>query len=114
VIELILAKLSGAGFEGDDLVNAYNVMVGSVVGFVSLELARLPDDSGWAAAMQDELAEVDAEIYPNLAANAARMRNRSFGLRWVRGTDAPLGEGFELLLESVIGGLRRRLPNASS
>ena len=43
--------LSKAGFEGERLLDAYNVVVAAQVGFVTLELAALPlaDIVSWAA-----------------------------------------------------------------
>jgi len=112
IVEMILAKLHEAGFRDDDLVDAYNAVTGSVVGFVSVELARLPDDPGWQEAMEGEIRGSSAVTMPHLAANAPRLANRAFGLRWVPVEDAPLDGGFELMLAGVLGGLRERLAQA--
>ena len=109
IVEVILARLHHAGFRDDDLVDAYNVMFGCVIGFVSLELARLPEDSEWIDEMEVEIAQVRAEDYPVVAANAERMANKAFGMRWLPGPEVPLDRGFELMLRTVIGGLAANL-----
>ena len=114
VIEVILAKLAEAGFEGDSLVNAYNVVLGAIVGFVTIELARLPADEEWAQEMRDAIAGADPELFPHLAANSPALSNRAFGLRWLSGTQAPLDDSFEVLLSAVIGGVRSMLPDDPS
>jgi TetR/AcrR family tetracycline transcriptional repressor len=114
VIEAILSVLSSAGFRDDLLVHAYNAVIAIQVGFVTLELAPTPDENqeGWAAQIQSSLRDIDAEKYPVLARNLARLENRAFIVRWQNGTEVPLDDSFELFIDIAIRGLEVRLASA--
>jgi AcrR family transcriptional regulator len=109
LVERILAVLAEAGFAGDRLVDAYNAVVAAKVGFVTMELAAVPDEdrARWAAAMRARLGDVDPVRLPVLARNLKRLGNRAFILRWENGTTVPLDRSFKLYVEAFIAGLER-------
>jgi AcrR family transcriptional regulator len=109
LVERILATLAEAGFAGDTLVDAYNTVIASKVGFVTMELAAAPDEdrARWAAAMRARLDDIDPGKLPVLARNLPRLGNRAFILRWENGTTVPLDRSFKLYVEVFIAGLER-------
>ena len=74
LVERILATLAEAGFAGDRLVDAYNTVIASKVGFVTMELAAAPDEdrARWAAAMRARIRDIDPEALPVLARSHVR------------------------------------------
>jgi AcrR family transcriptional regulator len=114
IAETLLEVLSGAGFRMAGLVDAYNVVVGFMIGFVGLELARAPDlDGPWQQQRRDELDRVDPEVFPRLAAHRALLANRAFITRWQSGSAAPMDAAFEASLDVVLRGLRARLDDGA-
>ncbi|MBO1077709.1 TetR/AcrR family transcriptional regulator [Roseomonas haemaphysalidis] len=109
MIEAVLRVLSGAGFEGQRLVDAFNVVTAAQVGFVTLEFAPPPPEGAdeWVDGMRALVGSVPAGDYPMLAAHMPRMHNRSFTLRWQNGTVVPLDSSFEAYVETVVAGLER-------
>ncbi len=112
LLDRILALLESAGFEGQGLFDAYNVVIAAMVSFVTMELAPQPEDdpAGWAAAHQERLARIDGEAYPTLARHLPQMANRAFVVRWSSGSTHPLDAGFEAWTQVVVQGLAARLP----
>jgi TetR/AcrR family transcriptional regulator, tetracycline repressor protein len=110
-IELILSVLSRAGFEGERLVDAYNVVVAAQVGFVTVELAALPieDIVTWAEEYKKQISTVDVLRYPVLGRYLPMLANRAFMLRWSNGTEVPLDSSFNHFVEVVVNGLERAL-----
>lgn len=106
-IEQILSVLTQAGFEGDRLVGAYSAVISTMTGFVALEFASPPLDKAeeWSDRMQTQIGALDKHTYPVIHRMKGRLVNRSFVLRWKRGTEAPLDAGFEALTEIFIAGL---------
>ncbi|HWK47350.1 MAG TPA: TetR family transcriptional regulator [Stellaceae bacterium] len=109
LMERMLQVLSEAGFRGQRLIAAFNVVIAAQVGFVTLEFAPAPaeDPAGWAEDMQRLIGSVTAERHPLLAAHLPRMANRSFTLRWQNGTVISLDSHFTAYIETVIAGLER-------
>jgi TetR/AcrR family transcriptional regulator, tetracycline repressor protein len=105
LVERLLAGLAGAGLEGGNLVDAYNAVIGSVVGFVTLELATSPSESDWVRKQKESWGRVDEHAYPTLAKALPALRNRSFVMRWKNGVESPLDSSFELMLRMLIEGL---------
>jgi AcrR family transcriptional regulator len=106
-VEQLLAKLSQAGFQAEDLVHAYNTVVAALAGFITQEFATAPDDEGWRTGVQERLAAVDAEACPTLAANLPLLADKAFILRWRSGDEAPMDASFDRYVEIVIAGLER-------
>lgn len=110
-IEIILSVLSKAGFEGEQLVDAYNVVIAAQVGFVTLELAALPleDIVSWAAEYRKQIGTIDVLRYPMLSRYLPSLANRAFMLRWSNGTEVPLDTSFNRFVDVVIRGLEQVL-----
>ncbi len=102
--------LTGAGFAGDDLVGAYNAFIGSMVGWVGVEL--IPDDPELGSdpiRMAAAVHDLPAADYPTVVANRDRLANQAIAFRWQGGAVNPLDAAFEFALATWIGGLRAQL-----
>jgi len=110
-VEALLMQLERAGFRDQGVVDAFNVVVGSMVGFVGLELAPLPSGSAeaWQQARKEELDELPTTEFPMLTKYRTLVANRAFVTRWLPGEEAPLDGAFEALLDVIVRGLRARL-----
>lgn len=110
LVEAVLDALAQAGFQDAALVDAFNVVIAAMCGFATLELSTPPQEAreAWQAACQARIDGIDARRYPRLHANAARLRNRAFLLRWSAGTDKPLKSAFEAWVDVLISGLEAR------
>lgn len=107
LVESVLAVLAEAGFSGDGLRCAYNVVIAATVGFTTLEFAPPPldDPASWQDALRARTQSVDPVRYPVLAAAMPAMANRAFVVRWQNGSHMPLNDSFDVFVESVINGL---------
>ena len=106
LVEAVLAVLAQAGFRGERLAHAYNTIVGSLVGWVSVELAVAPaGPDPW----QDEFARtihaLDPASHPTITANLAVLEDSVIALRWHGGQERPLDGAFEGTLKAWIDGL---------
>ena len=110
MLELIVAALEEAGFEGRGLVDAFNVIVAGMCGFVLLELAAAPGSGAeaWAEAHRQSLAAIAGDDHPALARHLGRLRNNAFIVRWSSGTHKPMNASFSAWLDVIIGGLELR------
>lgn len=111
LVETVLGVLNGAGFGGQDLAWAFNAYVGSLVGWVSAELAAGPPDMGedWQEAFASTVLGLPAEEFPVIAANRGYLAGSVFTLRWHGGAERPLDASFEAAVEMWIDGLAARL-----
>jgi TetR/AcrR family transcriptional regulator, tetracycline repressor protein len=112
LVEVVLSVLDGAGFRGPALASAFNVFVGSVVGWVSLELAADPSDIGtdWRETYASAVLHLPAESFPVIAANREFLADQIFTLRWHGGAERPLDKSFSAALDAWISGLASQLP----
>lgn len=113
--ECVLGVLSRAGFNDDQLVHAFNTVIATMAGFVTLEFGPAPadDDGSWAQAFHRSLHAIDATRFPLLARNMPRLENRAFITRWQNGVEAPLDDSFELFIDVAVRGLEQRLQQKS-
>jgi TetR/AcrR family tetracycline transcriptional repressor len=111
LVETVLAVLDGAGFRGQDLALAFNAYVGSLVGWVSVELAASPPDIGenWQEAFASTVLSLPAEEFPVIAANREYLADSVLTLRWHSGAERPLDASFEAAVGMWIDGLAARL-----
>ena len=104
----VLDVLYGAGFRGQDLVEAYNALFGASFSWTAGEFAE--EDSSSA---QEEIMRLVEEAGPE---SLQRMRelwplvaNRVYGLRWSSGAALPMDSSFERMLRTLIDGFAARL-----
>ncbi len=109
-LEQMVVALSRAGFSDTRLVAAYNTYLGSLCGWVGMELIRPDPDLGWdPERMQASLGALRAEDYPVIVANLDDLADSAFTFRWRTGIDNPLDEAFEFALSTWVEGLRSML-----
>lgn len=108
-VDQLLAVLDGAGFQGDALRHAYNVVVAVMAGFVTMEFGPAPADDrpAWRDSVRDTFRTADAEAYPMLARHLPDLENRAFVVRWQNGAEAPLDDSFDAYIDVAIHGLER-------
>ncbi|WP_448955547.1 TetR/AcrR family transcriptional regulator [Labrys neptuniae] len=109
-VEIILKALTQAGFEGQALIDAFNAVVGALEGYITMELAAdgASEGSEWVQAFDRGLDGLDAASFPLVKQYLPRMYNRAFVMRWKSGDVAPLDEGYDFLIETLILGLERQ------
>ena len=114
MIDRILTVLVAAGFKDDQIVDMYNVVIATMVGFSTLEFASMPTDdpAGWAAQLQEKVNSIRALEFPTLARYLPAMANRSFIVRWQNGTDAAMDSSFRAYVETAIAGMECALARA--
>ena len=97
LVEAVLGVLAGAGLKGQVLAGAYNAYVGSVVGWVSVELCAVPANShqDWQDNFAQSVRSVRAEEYPVIAANLDHLAGTSIALRWQAGSQRPMDAAAE-------------------
>ncbi len=112
MIEGMLSALTHAGYRGQALVDAFNAVVATMSGFVTMEFGPEPaeDPRGWAADLERRIRALGTAEHPVLARHLPALANRAFILRWQNGTKVPLDGGFEAFIDSVIRGLAARAP----
>jgi len=110
MLEHIVRALEDAGFDGAGLVDAFNVVIAAMCGFVTMELAAAPAEhaDAWALSHAQALREIPAASYPALTRHLPRLRGKAFIVRSRSGTNRPLNSAFEAWLDVVIGGLEKR------
>ena len=111
VIDGLLFVLLAAGFTEEQLVDAYNVVIGSLVGFISQELAELPAENSikWAEAHRKRVATMDVMERPTLARYLPKLANKAFIVRWSNGSQVPLDSSFDLYVDVLVLGLEQKL-----
>ena len=114
--QLILAVLNHAGFEGASLAHAYNTYVGSLVGWVSVELSADPGEAGegWQEEFAATVRELPAAEYPTIAANVEHLADSIIALRWHGGAERPMDSSFEAALGAWLSGLASQMPGDRS
>ena len=111
LIGCVLSALVAAGFADEQMVEAYNVVIGALVGFVSQELAAVPSEnpSKWAEAHRKRISTLDVMEHPVLARYLPRLANKAFIVRWSNGTAVPLDTSFDLFVDVILLGLEQKL-----
>lgn len=107
LVETLLEVLAGAGFAGAALARAYNAYVGSVVGWVAVEMCSPPADAdeGWQRDFEQTVRSLPASEYPVIAANLGHLAGSAVALRWEGGADRPMDAAFEAALRVWLAGL---------
>ncbi len=108
--DAVLGKLTELGITGEQLVHAYNSLMGAVQGFVLLELTlvaeRDPDNERVA---EEAIRSLDRERFPNISANFDAVANRALSMRWSLDDHSPFDESFEFLMQVLLAGLDAHL-----
>ncbi|MES2532475.1 MAG: TetR family transcriptional regulator [Pseudomonadota bacterium] len=110
LLDHVLEALEDARFEGQALVDAFNVVIAAMCGFATLELSTAPAGmgAGWQEACRAHIDSIDPLRHPHLARHAAALRDRAFQLRWTSGHEKPLDSGFDAWIDVVLRGLESR------
>src|SRR5690349_390062 len=106
-LEQVTGVLARAGFRGPRLAGAFNAYLGSLVGWVGMEL--IPDDPELGSNPQQMRASVhalSAEDYPTIVGHVDHLADRAFAFRWHGGVTNPLDDAFEFALATWITGLQ--------
>lgn len=111
LVEAILATLIGAGFHGPGLADAFNTFVGSVTGWVAVELSMATGepDQQWNTDLESQVRSAVSSNHPTIAACADYVIDEVFTLRWHGGSDKPMDRSFDAALQAWIQGLRAML-----
>ena len=104
--DVIVGRLESLGFD-DELVLAFNAVIGAVRGFVLLELApRSEPDS--ADVLEADLRSLDPERFPHITRHFDKLADQALSLRWSNGVESPLNDSFDFLMSLLIDGLLAR------
>lgn len=112
IVEGMTAHLLAAGVPEDELVQTYNALTGSLVGFVDIELARpLSDNTRTDADERQTLRDrVNNAEHPYLSPRFDDFAGRAFSMRWTNGVARPMDDTFEALLDILLTGVKARIP----
>lgn len=107
--DAVIGKLAELGL-GDDIVHAYNALMGAVRGFVVLELSMAidpppPDD----ADVEDDMRGIDPERFPHLTQHFHLFADRALSVRWSETSQYSLDESYEYLLQLLLDGIEGRM-----
>lgn len=109
-MDQVILALEDAGYTGEGLVDAYNVVIAAMCGFATLELSSTPEDEAqsWEASCRSQIDAIDTAQWPGLARHVDALRNNAFLLRWSSGAERPLDTSFEAWVDVVVRGLEAR------
>lgn len=109
-LERLLLVLSRAGFRDERLSWAYSALMGSLVGWVGVELiADDPELGTDPTQMEESVQNIRGDDFPVIAATVPHLANQAFGFRWQGGITNPLDAAFDFALTTWIRGLRGQL-----
>ena len=108
--DAVIGKLAELGL-GDDIVHAYNALMGAVRGFVVLELSMFtdPPPPDEADGVEDEMRGVDPERFPHLTQHFQLFADRALSVRWSESSELSLDDSFEYLLGLLLDGIAAKL-----
>ena len=111
LVETVLTVLERAGFTGEALADAYNTYVGSLIGWVSLELCASPQEAerSWYEEFAEAVHTLEPNSFPVIASHREHLADAVFALRWHGGADHPFDRSFEFAVEAWILGLAAQL-----
>jgi AcrR family transcriptional regulator len=106
-LERVVRVLDRAGFHRADLAGAYNAFIGSLGGWVGLEMIPEDPEQGLSPErMEASVRDLAPERYPTIVANLDHLADRAFTFRWHGGATRPMDDAFEFALATWIEGLR--------
>ncbi len=108
--DALIGKLAGLGL-GDDLVHAYNALMGAVRGFVvfELSLAADPPPPTEADEFEHDVRTIDGERFPNLTQHFHLFADRALSIRWSEDGDASLDASFDYLVRLLLDGIEAQV-----
>jgi hypothetical protein len=106
--DALVGKLAELGFT-DDLVHAYNALMGAIQGFVLVELATVAATDQSSEDVRVELSSLDPQRFPNIASHFDQLADRAVSIRWSDASVARLDDSFDYLLEMLIDALTSRM-----
>jgi TetR/AcrR family tetracycline transcriptional repressor len=110
LIEGVLSLLVTAGFSDAQLIDAYNVIIGALVGFITQELAAMPENPAkWAEMHRKRISTLDVMEHPTLARYLPKLANKAFIMRWSNGVEVPLDSSFDMFVDVIILGFEQKL-----
>lgn len=107
--ELLLRILHRGGFRGPTLVAAHNAWLGSLTGWIAVELCSEPRTIRPDDDYEASIRALPASDYPTVADNLDLLLGQAIGFRWRSGTAAPLDTAFEAAVTVWMGGLHALL-----
>ena len=108
-VERVLRVLIDAQVKKSELLHAYNMYVGCLLGWVSVELSTtLSTPEKARANFEVALDGIDGNLYTAVIANRSLISDQAFMMRWSGGVDRPMDESFEFMIDTIIQGLRHR------
>jgi AcrR family transcriptional regulator len=108
LLDRVVRVLEDAGLKGAALVEAFNVVIAAMCGFVTLELSTAPSDKNWEMDCRQHMNAIDGQRFPSLGRHLHALENNAFLLRWSSGIEKPLDDAFEAWIDVVVMGLERR------
>lgn len=113
LVEAILACLEDAGFRSEALAGAFNMFVGSVTGWVAIELspANGESDEKWSDDLETQVRAAANDDHPTIARQADHIIGEVISLRWQGGAEQPMDRSFEFALAGWLSGLKMFLDN---
>jgi len=109
-LEDILGVLQRAGFRDEALAAAYNAYLGSLLGWVGLEMIRADAEHGADPdALQASIGELTVEDHPTIVAHLDHLADQAFTFRWRTGIENPLDDAFEFAVATWVKGLTAQL-----
>ncbi|MBB3178693.1 TetR/AcrR family transcriptional regulator [Variovorax sp. Sphag1AA] len=110
LLDHVVAALKSAGFKGDTLVDAFNVVVAAMSSFATLELSVAPTEASdsWRDACMARIDAIDPQKHPALHSEREALRNRAFLMRWSDGIQSPLERSFDAWVDVIVRGLESR------
>lgn len=105
-VERVLRVLVRAGVSGETLLHCFNLYVGNLLGWVSLELSQAaPKPEQAKANFESAIEGLNANLYTELSENRELLRDRAFMVRWTSGVERPLDGSFNFMISTVIAGI---------
>lgn len=104
--EHLLAALVESGLGDDEVLFHFDALLGSIVGFVVLELSGAPKSgqAEWKEAVEKQRELIDEQQHPQLHRFKAPLVNH-LSFRTQGGAEAPLENSFNVLISLLISGI---------
>jgi TetR/AcrR family transcriptional regulator, tetracycline repressor protein len=104
--EFLLAALVDSGLDDDEVLCRFDALLGSIVGFVVLELSTAPKSgqAEWKEAVVKQRESIDEQRHPHLHRFSGSLANH-LSFRTESGAEARLDSSFEALINMLISGI---------